>query len=1009
MHGGLAPAANSNNHALPPGVADSIGAQLMKLSHLRNQSVNLSRGAVVALVAALTACGGGGGSGSSGGSGNRGTELRSAQFVVNQSLGSVSFAGGNSLNLSLSPGAGAFHVGDDDRDVFYTVTDRGPTIPCSETAEVIGVANFCSSNGSVFALPDFAPRILRWKLDESGNNLTLSLEETITLRDSFRNPAGGLPNGLQSAADERAFDNSGNDLGTNPNGIDPSALVRLDNGKFWVAEEYGPSLLLVDTDGEILQRQVPQGIRDDLEFSTYDVREDVLPGILARRKLHNGISALALSPNNDFLYFIMRAPLNKANGQAADGARIVRIGKVSLNSDGSANALEGEYLYRLDSASQFGVKASGQGDLDGDNFVDQSEVTINEAAALDEDYLLVVEQADTVSKVYRIDLSDAVSIQGSEFDSPSTSPSLEERAALVDYPFVVKQPVFNSMVNALASGLSALGPRIEGMALLSSDFAVLTNDHQYGIRGGNAKMVLVPLVSLTRGLPRPSSVQLSYEDSGLIESGAGFDAGGADAVATDSATARGFVANNAAARVDVFNLTSPLSPSLSSQINVADAAAGLGLTAGKITDVAVRGSFLVVSVANADLQANGLVAFYDLTTLGIQGSFQVGAGPKSLLFDPTADRLFVANEGAPNSGYNIDPEGSVSVIDFRAGVADATVETIDFLDFNSDGSRAAEVPAGLILSGPGASVAQDLEPDQLAISQTGAELYVSLSENNAVAVIEIATLTVESILALGNKDFGEAVAGLDTNNNGSVEILPRPGVVGLYQPAGVAGYRFGSNDFIVTANTGAPRQYSGFNEVVPAEDLDGFNGPNIDSDNPSIFAASSRQEIGALQVSRETGDTDGDGDIDLISAFGGRSFSIWDAQGNLVYDSGDDFARITAAFHGADFNDRDQASVGLGAKAKKVSLITTGAQIYALITLENSGGIMVYNVTSPYGVQFVQYLNNRNFASDPQFDTGDVGADEIALFTTSTTAYILVSNRRSGTVRVFELSTTASS
>lgn len=981
----------------------------MMLSRLGIKPSRLSHAAVAVLVAAVTACGGGGGSDND--SVRGGSELRSTQFTVNQPLGSVSFSGGNTLNLSLSVGAGAFPVSGDDQHVFYTITDRGPTIPCSETGEVIGVASFCAdANGSVFALPDFSPRILRWKLTESGSNLNLSLEETIILRDGFNNPASGLPNGYESAADEKAYGPDGSELVANANGLDPAALVRLESGRFWVAEEYGPSLLLVESDGKVVQRQVPLGLKNDLSLSTYsDVREDVLPRVLARRKLQGGISALALSPDNQFLYFIMRAPLDSPNADLAAASRIVRIGKLSLNSDGTINALEGEYLYRLDSPSQFATKFDSKGDLDGDGFVAQSEVTINEAAALAEDYLLVVEQADTVSKVYRIDLSNATSISGTEFDDPATSPSLEERAVVEDYPFVVKQPIFNSMVNSLASGLSALGPRIEGMAILSSDFAMLTNDNQYGIRGAKAKMVLLPLVSLTKGLALPASPKLSYETSGLAQPSGGFDSGAADAIATDTAGARLFVANNATGQVDVFSLATPLDPTLSSQLSVANAAANLGISPGKITDLAVRGSYLAVSVANANPQANGMVVLYNLGALDVAGTFLVGAGPKALRFDPTGDRLFVANEGAPNAAYTVDPEGSVSMIDYRNGVAQAVVSTLDFRDFNSGGSRANELPDGLILTGPGATVAQDLEPDQLANNQTGAQLYVSLSENNAVAVIDLATFEVDSILALGNKDFGEAVSGLDSNSNGIVEIVSRPGVVGLYQPVGVGGYRFGSNDFVVTANTGAPREYSGFDESVPAEDLDGFNGPNIDSENPSIGAASDRNGFGRLQVSRVSGDTDGDGDIDLISAFGGRSFSIWDTQGNLVFDSGDDLARITAAYHGGNFNDRDEASISRGVKPKQITLFNSANQIFAMITLENDGGAIIYNVTSPYGVQFVQYLNNRSFSADPQFDTGDLGADDIALYATSAKAYILIANRRSGTVRVFELGSTADS
>ena len=59
---------------------------------------------------------------------------------------------------------------------------------------------------------------------------------------------------------------------------------------------------------------------------------------------------------------------------------------------------------------------------------------------------------------------------------------------------------------------------------------------------------------------------------------------------------------------------------------------------------------------------------------------------------------------------------------------------------------------------------------------------------------------------------------------------------------------------------------------------------------------------GRLTVTRSLGDTDGDGDYDQLYVPGGRSFSIWDTDGRLVFDSGDAFERITAQRHPTFFN-----------------------------------------------------------------------------------------------------------
>lgn len=971
----------------------------MMFSRQQYDSGFLKSVALVAVAAALSACGGGG-SDRDRRVGTIGTELRSAQFVVNESLGSVSFAGGNTLNLSLSVGSGAFHVPDDDRDVFYTITDRGPTVPCTDTGEVIGVDNFCSnSNGSVFAQPEFRPQILRWKLAESGNNLTLDLVERTTLRDQFNNPVEGVPPSFSQALDEIAYDPNGNQLQRNPNGMDPEALVRLNNGRFWIAEEYGPSLVLVESDGEVVERQVPAGIASDLNGSTFDVKEDILPAIYAKRGVQRGIAALTVSPDNSFLYFVMKGPLANPNAAAVEDSRIVRVGKVSLNANGTPNALVGEYLYRLDSAAQYDLQADGETAV-------QSDVTVNEMSAVATDDLLLVEQAGTASKVFRINLANAASIQGSEFDSPSTSPSLEQQQALEDYPFVVKQPVFNSATDPRAGGIDEIGTGFEGFAILNSDFAAVTTDNEYGLRGVQSKIVVLPIPGLLNGTVSPVAPVLSYENSAIASNGADFDVNAADIVVANPSRERMFVANNAQGSIDVFSLATPLSPTLSSELDIAEVATSSGITAGRITAMTLTADYLVVTIANANAQEDGVLALYDLTTLGLTATYDVGPSPAAIAADRTAARVFVANEGVPNNSYSVDPEGSVSVLDFRSGVTSAIVTEIDFQDFNTGGSRADELPEGVLITGPGATVAQDLEPGSLSTSLDGSRLYVVLQENNAVAKINVASLEIESITAFGSKDFGGPAAGLDTNNNGLAQINSRPGVVGLFQAGSVDCFNYSGQRYYLTANTGAPRQYAGFNEVVPAADLDGFNGPAIDSANPSIGAASNNSEIGRLQVSNVTGDTDNDGDIDEISAFGGRSFSIWNDDGQLVFDSGDDIAQITQAYLGNDFNNRDAGSISQGAKPSAAVLVGSQGRVYAFIVLEASGGVLVYDVTSPFGAQFVQYINNRSFASDPQFDTGDIGPANIAVYSDTSGAYLLVANGRSGTVRVFEVGST---
>ena len=102
-----------------------------------------------------------------------------------------------------------------------------------------------------------------------------------------------------------------------------------------------------------------------------------------------------------------------------------------------------------------------------------------------------------------------------------------------------------------------------------------------------------------------------------------------------------------------------------------------------------------------------------------------------------APRPILAIEGEPDS-YEpgaVDPEGSVSVIDLSRGVARARVRTADFQGF----SKEELLARGVRVFGPGATAAQDLEPEYITLH--GRTAWVTLQEANAVAVLELPTAT----------------------------------------------------------------------------------------------------------------------------------------------------------------------------------------------------------------------------------------------------------------------------
>lgn len=258
-------------------------------------------------------------------------------------------------------------------------------------------------------------------------------------------------------------------------------------------------------------------------------------------------------------------------------------------------------------------------------------------------------------------------------------------------------------------------------------------------------------------------------------------------------------------------------------------------------------------------------------------------------------------------------------------------------------------------------------------------------------------------IMLGIISFGEG-SGLDASDrdgsggSGRINIQNWP-VFGSYMPDAIASYTAADgNHYYVTANEGDSRDYPGFSEEerIGSVTLDATRFPNA-----ATLQGSS--QLGRLKTSNQFGDLDGDGDVDRLYSYGTRSFSIWDAYGNLVFDSGDAFARITADLIPDRFNSNgsagsfDSRSDDKGAEPEAVAVGQVNGRTYAFIGLERVGGIMIYDVTLPYAPQFVGYA-----PAD-----GDVSPEGVAFVAAedSPTGHplLLAAHEVSGTVAVYEV------
>jgi DNA-binding beta-propeller fold protein YncE len=517
-------------------------------------------------------------------------------------------------------------------------------------------------------------------------------------------------------------------------------------------------------------------------------------------------------------------------------------------------------------------------------------------------------------------------------------------------------------------------------------------------------------VRLEAHRPTATPATLRLEKIGGYDGGV---LGAAEITAFDPASKRLFVVNGANGTVDVLDLSNPATPYLIGTISVAAFGAG-------VNSVAVHDGLVALAVEAGPKTDPGVVALYKAADLSLLQLVPVGALPDMLTFTPDGKYLLVANEGEPNSygqADSVDPEGSVSVIKVKRN-GKSTVATADFKAYI--GQEAALRAQGVRIFGPGATAAQDFEPEYIAVSADGKTAYVTLQENNAVAIVDIAHARVTAIRPLGVKDHKVAGFGLDASdedgglntNSGTpvIKIVPQP-VKGLYLPDAIASYSVHGTTYLITANEGDARaDWPGFNEEtrVRAHCSAGLDPAIFGPDAANLLFDSN---LGRLRITNTpNGGSDGKntaGQCTALYAFGARSFSIWTTDFERVFDSGDDFERLTTSLPNVNFNAShdndtfDARSPNKGPEPEGVVVGTFGRKTYAFIGLERVGGVMVYDVSTPAAPTFVTYLNTRTGL------TGDRGPEGLTLIKADESPngkpLLIVGNEISGTTAVLQI------
>jgi hypothetical protein len=476
----------------------------------------------------------------------------------------------------------------------------------------------------------------------------------------------------------------------------------------------------------------------------------------------------------------------------------------------------------------------------------------------------------------------------------------------------------------------------------------------------------------------------------------------AEIVAYDSSNYRLYIVNSIGAKLDIVDFSNPSVPVLLNSVSVTPY--------GNINSVAVHNGVVALAIENANAQLNGSIVFVDQN-----GNFisQVAAGamPDMITFNKDFTKVLTANEGEPNSTYSSDPEGSVTIVDLTPGYAaltNANATTIALTQYN--GQETLLRSQGIRVFSTSASVAQDLEPEYIAISDDNSKAYVSLQENNAMLVIDLLTLQIDTIRALGYSNYSSGNAMDASDQTGQILITSLP-VKGAYMPDAISYATINGQGYVFSANEGDSRE---FGSVVDANRISTLTlDPTVFTDQAIL---KNNRFAGRLNGLKYSGDTDNDGDLDEIHVMGGRSFSIWNAAtGALVFDSKDLIEQVVANHptFGAIFNASNSTgapslknrSDDKGPEPEGITTAVINGENYLFVSLERVGGAMIFNINNPVSPVFIGYYNNRSTtASGP-----DLGAEGMIYISAEASpngnSLVILANEVSSTLSIYQLNT----
>lgn len=479
----------------------------------------------------------------------------------------------------------------------------------------------------------------------------------------------------------------------------------------------------------------------------------------------------------------------------------------------------------------------------------------------------------------------------------------------------------------------------------------------------------------------------------------GFNTGATGQISYDHTTNKLYSVNQEKLGFDIIDYSDIFKPNLIQTVDVSG-------FINNIRSIESASGFVFIAGDGSSPQLPGKLLIYNSNGV-YRKQLSLGTTPDRMKFSPDNITLVIANEGIPDSSYSTDPSGSVNIINTVSGINFLTQSDVKTVDFTLLDTTAYD-PLIHIYDNAGQSPSQDLEPEAIAISPDSKKAYVVFQENNALAIIDLFTATLDTIFGLGYLDYGVyELDASDLANQVNLDSYPR--LYGMHQPSDIEMFEENGEYYLMTSNQGAPRKYQGYDETVRVK-----NQPVDPSKFSNLQPLLQDTLFGRLNITSAFGDRNGDGLHDSLLCFGSRSFSIWDRSGALRTSSTDELALFISPFYDSIYNSsadhnasRKQRSDDMGTEPSAIAIGEVDGNPCYFIGLYQMGGIVIY-FGSGGNPGWDSYNLDRNFsvpADDPM--AGDLGPTDLEFVPANRTplgiAQLFVANRVSGTISVYQI------